>query len=796
MIVAAQGPLRAKRAKSRFWYRLLPQMLPLLLSLASAAAQTSTGELRLTVRDASGAGFAATAELANQATRTMQRVTLSAHGKYSFKALPAGLYRLTITHPGFQSSSELIEIRPDVPREHIVTLNVAQQQAAVEVKESETLLNRDRIGAAYYVGSQEITERPLQLAGRGLIDLISEQPGWTLEANGTLHPRESEYDTQFVVDGFPTLENRSPAFLRPTGADDVQALKIYTSGIPAEFGNRVGGVVEVTTSRNTSPGFHATAIAGGGSFGAASGYLSTQYVRGETTATISAEAFETDRYLDPAVPENYANHASSTALTGTIEHDFSDTDRLRVSGYHQETWFLVPNDYLQQTAGQRQDRTGANTEGRISYQHVFSPWLIGSLRGSVRDVEAKLWSNPLSTPIAAVQDRGFRESYLDASVAGHLSRHDWKAGVTARYASIREEFDYQIRAYRLLGERIFDRELPPSFFFNERHPDREQAAYVQDQMRLGPVSISAGLRFDHYNLLVDETGWSPRLGAAWYLKPAGLLVHAAYDRVFGTPPFENILLSASPATRLENGFYLPLRPARGNYYETGFTKALNQRIRLDASYFAREVNNFQDDDLLLNTGVSFPISFQHARIRGEEVKLEVPHWGKFSGFVSYSNTTGIGQFPISGGLFLDDSDTALLNSHGKFPVTQDVRNVAHARIRCQVLPRLWTAWGANYGSGLPVEDADSLPSESFLVAEYGTAVLQKMNLDRGRVRPSFSLDASVGVDLWKSENHKVAFQADAFNLTDRLNLINFAGLLSGTAIAPPRSFSLHMRAEF
>src|SRR5947209_13665229 len=277
MIIGTQGLRSEEVLRGRFRNGVVQQVIAVLVFVMLLGGQTSTGELRLIVKDKSGAGFAATAELANQASRTMQRVTLSAHGRYTFKALPAGLYRVTITHPGFQACSELVEIRPDVPQDHIVTLSLAPQQAAVEVNDSDTLLNRDRIGATYYVGSEQIAERPRQLAGRGLIDLISEQPGWTLEANGILHPRESEYDTQFVVDGFPTLENRSPAFLRPTGADDVQAMKIYTSGIPAEFGNRVGGVVEVTTSRNTSPGFHATAIAGGGSFGAVSGYLSAQY---------------------------------------------------------------------------------------------------------------------------------------------------------------------------------------------------------------------------------------------------------------------------------------------------------------------------------------------------------------------------------------------------------------------------------------------------------------------------------------------------------------------------------------
>ena len=99
---------------------------------------------------------------------------------------------------------------------------------------------------------------------------------------------------------------------------------------------------------------------------------------------------------------------------------------------------------------------------------------------------------------------------------------------------------------------------------------------------------------------------------------------------------------------LGTGFYLPIHPSRGNYYEGGFTQGIGKRVRLDASYFLRDFRNALDDDLLLNTGVSFPITFQKARIRGVEAKLEMPRWGRLSGYLSYANTIGTGEFPISG----------------------------------------------------------------------------------------------------------------------------------------------------
>ena len=776
----------------------LAAALALTLWVPSLLAQRGTGELRLIITDGAGAPVPAVVELLNQSTATRQSVTLPPDGRYSFKNLPFGFYRLSVSQPGFTASSQLIEVRSEVPQAREIALGIQPVETALNVTPSDTLLDPNRTGTAYYVGAQEIEQRKTGRPGRDLLDLVAMQPGWTLEANGVLHPRESEYETQYIVNGFPVQDNRSPSFAPSMEADDVQSMKVYTSGIPAEFGKKVGGVIEVTTDRNASPGFHGVAMAQGGSFATAGGYLSGQYVAGRTTATASAEGFLTDRYLDPPVIANFTNHASSTSFTAMLERDLSDTDRLRVSASHRQSWFQVPDELIQQAAGQRQDRTSAESEGQVSYQHVFSPAIVGAIRGMVRDVSAALWSNSLATPISVQQNRGFREGYVNGSVSGHWGRHEWKTGGEATFASVNEQFGFDLVTYRVAGVRIFDKDTPPSFRFAGHAFDQEQSAFAQDLVRLGNFTLSAGLRFDRYHLLVDETAFSPRLGLSWYWKPWGLVLHSSYDRTFGTPPIENILVSASSqAATLNNaGFYLPLRPSRGNYYEGGVTKAIAKQIRLDASYFVRDIRNYEDDDLLVNTGVSFPIAFHSAEIRGVEVKLAVPRWGPFSGFLSYANTIGVGQFPIAGGLFLDDGAGALLSSKDHFPVSQDQRNTARALLRYQIAPRVWTSWSASYNSGLPIENVDGSQSTAFLVAQYGASVVNQANLDRGRVHPSFSLDASVGAELWKREKRSVSVQADVLNLTDRLNVINFAGLLSGTAIGPPRSFGIRLRSEF
>jgi len=237
-----------------------------------------------------------------------------------------------------------------------------------------------------------------------------------------------------------------------------------------------------------------------------------------------------------------------------------------------------------------------------------------------------------------------------------------------------------------------------------------------------------------------------------------------------------------------------VRPARANYYEVGLTKAFASKLRLDANFFRRDFHNYPDDDVLLDTGVSFPISFSNARILGEEVRLEVPHWGRLSGYLSYANQSGLGQGPITGGLFLGSEALAGLTDTSKFAVTQDQRNTARARVRFQANSRFWLAAGAQYGSGLPADTAGADPAD--LLLQYGAAILQRVNFPAGRVRPNFSIDAAAGVEAYRKEQRSVSLQIVGANLTDCLNLLNFASLFSGTGVATPRSVSARLKLTF
>jgi len=809
-------------------------LIPLLLCALRMLAQSTTGELRLTVTDPSGLGVKSAVELVSQGTGYRQSSTTDSRGKLDAKRLPYGIYQVQIVAQGFAAVSEPVEIRSALPLDRAIRLKVASVSESVKVTGTDTLMDPYRPGSVNELGSEQIQNRLTALPGRGIQDLVNSQPGWLYEGNAVLHPRGSEYQTQFVVDGIPLTDNRSPSFGPEAAADDIQSLKIYTAGIPAEYGRKMGGIVEVNTLRSQVPGFHGQLTLFGGTYDTAAISTQDQYTRGKNTFGVSASGNMTNHYLNPVVPQNYSNNGTAAGFSGSYERDLTEKDRLTFIARHELARYAIPNELVQQNGawlpnsdndtgcppvppdqepsdcvyipgGQLQNGDNFETMGSVAYQHIFSSDAIGWLRGMARDNSTDFYSNSESWPLIATQHNYFNEIYFNGSVAVHHGRHEFKAGVESDNIFLHENTSYVMpycngdlsdpRCPINLG--IFDTGAT-TFAYTGTRPDLEQAAYVQDLIRLGNWTVNAGLRWDHYQLEVNQNAVSPRLAVSRFFPTLGLNLHGSYDRIFQTPSFENILLASSPeAETLDTSVpavQLPVQPSHGNYYEMGLTKVLFDKLRVDANMFRRDVNNYADDSQILSTGISFPIAFRKAILYGAEGKLETSHWGPFSGFASYSYIVGNAWYPVTGGLFLgDDATSAVTQFTGHVPDSQDQRQTIRARVHYQIAPRLWMAVGADYNSGLPFQP-DLTPEQ--YATEYGQTVINHLNFNLGRINPYFTQNLTVGADLLKREKFTTRFQGDIANVGNTLEVIDFGGLFSGNAIGPGRQFTFRVLTTF
>lgn len=769
--------------------RLLAFILFAALPLFS---QSNSGELRLTVTDSSGHGVKASVHLLSEANQYQVTLQTGTDGHLNVQRMPYGIYTLEITQPGFAAVSQTFSIRSSLPILRQIDLQLSTVKQTVTVQGASTLIDPDQAGSVNQIGSSFIQNRVSSIPGRSLQDLVNSQPGWLYEGNAVLHPRGSEYQTQFVVDGIPLTDNRSPSFGPEIEADDADSMSIYTAGIPAEYGRKMGGVVELNTLQDWQPGFHGNVVLSGGSFATASGFARGQYAWGRNTLGGSASGSMSDHYLNPVVPQNYSNTGTLGDFSGQYQRDFTPNNRFGASVRHEVARYDIPNEQVQQAAGQRQTADNIETMGIAWYEHIFSSQTLADIRAMGRDNANDFFSNPQSTPIEVFQHNYFREGYFNGSVTADRGRNEWKFGVESDNTFLHENFSYIIT-----DPTQFDPGTPLTFAYADQRPDLEQSVYVQDLIRLNKWTINAGLRWDHYQLLLNQQALSPRFAISRYFPSHDIVLHFSYDRVFQTPSFENILLSSS--TQIESldptvFLRLPVQPSQGDYYEGGLTKVFFGRVKFDANYFRRFESNYADDDQIQNTTISFPIAFRKGIIYGAEGKIEVPDWRRFSGFLSYSYEVGNAWNPVTGGLFLGaDATAAEEQLTGHFPDSQDQRNTVRGRIRYQVQPRFWLAGGIQYDTGLPFEfDGDP----ATVLAEYGPQVLDRINFARGRIYPTFMVNASAGAEIYKSDRVNMQLQADGENLNDVLDVIDFQGLFSGNAIGPPRSFFLRLSTTF
>jgi TonB-dependent Receptor Plug Domain len=763
-----------------------------LLSAVPICCQTNQGELRLKVMDPAGLDVKVTVQIVSGANDYRKALVTDARGDLDVQGLPFGIYQLEIERSGFAPASQSVEIRSSLPTALKIKLQLPTVNESVKVSAANTLIDPDEAGSVSQIGTAFIQDRLTSVPGRDLQDLVNSQPGWLYEGNAVLHPRGSEYQTQFVVDGIPLTDNRSPSFGPDIEADDVQSMSIYTAGIPAEYGRKMGGVVEVNTLQDHQPGFHGQVVLSGGSFDSGGAFGKGQYVWGKNTVGGSASGSRTDHYLNPVVPQNYSNTGTVGDFSVDYARDLSPNDRVKFIVRHELSRYDIPNEMLQQAAGQRQNADNFETMGIASYEHTISSAAVANFRGMVRDNSNDFYSNSESTPIIVFQHNWFREAYFTGNATISRAHNEWKAGFESDNTFLNEMLNYSIT-----DPTQFDPGSPLGFAYQSSRPGLEQSVYIQDEIRLRSWTINAGLRWDHYQLLLNQQALQPRLAISHYFQKHDAVIHFSYDRIFQTPSFENILLSSSPSVASidPTGFLnLPVQPSQGDYYEAGLTKVLAGHVKLGTNYFRRVVSNYADDSQIFNTTISFPISFRNAILYGAEGKIDIPDWHHFSGFGSYSYIVGNAWFPVTGGIFFgSDASDAASQLTGHFPDSQDQRHTVRGRVRYQMAPRLWAAFGVQYDTGLPF-DFDGDPST--VLARYGQQVLNRINFDRGRIYPAFQANASAGADIYKSDRIKIRFQADGQNLNNVLDVIDFGGLFSGNAIGPSRSFALRLATDF
>ncbi|HEY0547026.1 MAG TPA: TonB-dependent receptor [Pyrinomonadaceae bacterium] len=796
--------------KSRRLWLLLIMLCCLPLT---TRAQVNSGMVRGIVRDQAGAVVpGATVSLTNEITGYRQRTRTEADGSYRLVEVPFNRYVLSVSANGFELSSREVVVASTLTQQVDAQLAVAPVKGQVSVSSSTgNLLETDKSAPSVVVDQTRIQTFPTSQPSRATEALVATAPGWTLDANRRLHARGIEYQVQYSMDGIPVTDTVAATFTTSPDPRNFRSMEVQTSNIPAEYGNKLAGVVAVTTRSGLETETGGDVTAAGGSFNTFEGSFSIGGHTRKLGYFLSAAGTRTDRFLDPPSLENFHNRGRAARGFFRLDYAPNERDLFRLDFAFGGTRFEVPNLPDQQIEGQDQRRRTNDNMQSISWQHIFSPNATGYLAYFQRYNSAKLFSNELSTPVFAEQSRHNGTYGLLGALTYNRGRHTFKGGFEFDRFPVTESFTFAITDLAAL--LAIQPDLPVAvqgftlanpFVFRDRHNGWEGSAYFQDHFNATPnLTLDLGLRFDSYHFLTQKNFLSPRVGLAYYIPRTKTVLRASYNRFLETPALENLLLSSSESARIfspgasvgePNG--APVNVSREWQVDFGFQQQLARYLRFDADFYYRRLQSPPEITNFLETGIIFPANLARSRSKGIETRLDLARVHGFSGFLSYTNMHIYGFAPITGGLFLGEAVDLLGRAGERIKIEEDQRNTAVFEARYDSAPgRVWLLFTGRHDSGYTVELEPGTTRADF-AGEFPAKILDEVNFERGFVRPHTVLNFSVGRDFRLSERVGLTGQFNLENLTNNFYLITFESVFSGTTIGRPRSYSGRLSVNF
>lgn len=788
-----------------------------LLVIQAVFAQGRIGTVQGTVKDPSGALVRdAKVTITQPLSGYSQTVQTDEQGSFKLVNIPFNTYKVAAEAPGFQPAEQSIDLETTIPATLELSLPLAGTTAAVTVTtDTSAILEQDRTSSDTDL-NQTLLERPVGAApSRAIESMVASAPGFVTDDNGRMHPRGSESQVQYVVDGVPITDNMSAIFSTSLDARTLRTVEVLTGGIPAEFGDKLAGVINVNTRSGLEGPTQGGLSLSGGSFstGEIAADFATHTKRFGFLANLSTTTSQ--RFLDPPTLDNFHNFGRTGKGFFRLDYQFDQNNTLKGTFTFGGSNFQVPNRFVQEIAHQDLRQRLRDNSQSVTYQHIFSPNSVAQFSFFNRNSHARLISNPTATPVVAFQDRTLKNYGGIGSLSLTRGTHNVKFGGQVTITPLNENFsfyptvvfdDIVADAGNVFPNPINNFTAARPFLFNGQKRGRTLSAYVQDRFPLFKnFTLDAGVRYDNYKLLISEQALSPRIGVAYYIPRTKTTLHASYNRLFQLPPTENLLLASSPEAAgispiaVIQGFTTiqPIRPDKENVFEAGAQQLLSRYFRASMTLYQKRIQNFSDKDQFFETGVIFPIAISSGRVTGEELRIESTEIRGFHGSVSFANAHAFGVTPISGGLFLGENPQELQLRGVKFSADHDQRNEAQFQLGYNhKRSGLYANFSGRYDSGVPtdVEPGTTLPQ--FVAEGFDPRLYNEIDFQRGRVRPRTILDFSVGADLLKKERVSMNLQFDIQNLTNELFLYNFESVFSGTHVGSPRLISGRLGLRF
>jgi outer membrane receptor for ferrienterochelin and colicins len=503
-----------------------------------------------------------------------------------------------------------------------------------------------------------------------LNQIMLQAPDVAQDSFGQIHVRGDHNDLQYRLNGIILPEGIS-VFSQTLDPRLISSMSLITGALPAEYGLRTAGIIDLTTKSGLLDPTGAMSVYGGShsTFEPSAWYGGSS---GNFSYFVSADMLRNDLGIESPDASSEPLHDHSTQLHGFgyFEYILDPSDRLSLVLGASNEQFQIPNQHgLQPSNGLSDEGVTQFLSNNLNEnQHELAQYAIVSWQHSQG---AFNWQSSLSARYTSLD---FEPDWVGDLLYNGIAQNAFKGDTALGWqtdSAYKLTDTHTVRAgfylqhdnstsnttstvlpvspnpttseglfYYPVGYPISD--VPEAIVENGAQTQTIVSVYLQDEWKaLSNVTINYGLRFDEYHAYSSGSQLSPRVNVVWEVLP-GTTVHGGYSRYFTPPPFE--LVASGTFTRFANTTAAPpgfetedTAPfaERADYYDFGVQqKLLDQALTLGIDGFWRTAQNLIDEGQFGAPIILTPFNYRFGQVGGVEFSSNYT----INGFSAYVNT--------------------------------------------------------------------------------------------------------------------------------------------------------------
>jgi len=509
-------------------------------------------------------------------------------------------------------------------------------------------LNEARVGIETQLGASVYTIDSAAIAAMPggdntlLNQVIMQAPEVAQDSFGQFHVRGEHNGLQYRLNGIALPEGIS-VFGQSLDPRLIESMSLVTGALPAEYGLRTAGIIDLTTKSGALEPGGSVAIYGGSrgtiepsvNYGGATGRyhyfvsadallnnLGIESPDGSSTPLHDrTKQYHGFGYFEDVLDSN--NRLGLILAASSGDFQIPNLRGLQPSlGWSVNTQTSYPSDLLNET--QREQTQFAV----VSWQHSSGAL---DLQTSITARNSTLQFTP--DPLGDLLFNGIAQNAYKKNVAYgwqgdssyHLNpTHTVRTGWFIQSDTSTSLTSSQVLALDATGQQIG--QTPETIIDNSSKTEHIESLYVQDEWKwTAALTVNYGLRFDTFSAYTSATQASPRVNLVW--KPlAQTTIHAGYARYLSPPPFELVgsesvnkfvnVTSAAPPPSVTQAD--TPKAERANYTDIGILQNVNQRLTLGLDSYYKLSTNLIDEGQFGAPIILTPFNYEAGRQYGVE----------------------------------------------------------------------------------------------------------------------------------------------------------------------------------